>query len=52
VFGSVAYFSNYVIGMFGLGDYEWRWKLANRGVSAAAFSGFAVLYSREARAGW
>jgi len=32
VFGILlAYFSNYVIGTFGLGDAEWRWKL---GVSA------------------
>jgi SP family arabinose:H+ symporter-like MFS transporter len=33
VFGILlAYFSNYVIGLFNLGDHEWRWKL---GIAAA-----------------
>lgn len=28
VFGILmAYFSNYIVGLFGLGDVEWRWKL-------------------------
>jgi len=44
VFGILlAYFSNYVIGMFGLGDHEWRWKLGIAAVPAAAF--LALLFS-------
>jgi len=38
VFGIlVAYFSNYVIGTFGFGGAEWRWKLGIAAVPAAAF---------------
>jgi SP family arabinose:H+ symporter-like MFS transporter len=38
VFGILlAYFSNYVIGLFGFGGAEWRWKLGVAGVPAAAF---------------
>jgi SP family arabinose:H+ symporter-like MFS transporter len=44
VFGILlAYFSNYVIGMFGLGDHEWRWKLGIAALPAAAF--LALLFS-------
>ncbi len=44
VFGILlAYFSNYVIGMFGLGDHEWRWKLGIAAAPAAAF--LALLFS-------
>ncbi len=38
VFGIlVAYFSNYVIGLMGFGDLEWRWKLGIAGVPALFF---------------
>ncbi|HEY6946980.1 MAG TPA: sugar porter family MFS transporter [Candidatus Acidoferrum sp.] len=38
VFGILlAYFSNYVIGMFGFGDAEWRWKLGVSAIPAAFF---------------
>jgi SP family arabinose:H+ symporter-like MFS transporter len=41
VFGIlVAYLSNYLIGMIGLGDSEWRWKL---GVSAAPAALFLIM---------
>lgn len=41
VFGILtAYFSNYVIGLFGLGDAEWRWKL---GIAAAPSALFLVM---------
>ena len=33
----VAYFSNYLIGSFGFGGAEWRWKLGIAGVPAAVF---------------
>ena len=33
----LAYFSNYVIGTFGFGDGEWRWKLGVAAVPAALF---------------
>jgi sugar porter (SP) family MFS transporter len=33
----LAYFSNYVLGRFGLGAAEWRWKLGVAGIPAAAF---------------
>jgi len=43
VFGIlVAYFSNYVVGQFGLGDYEWRWKLGIEAIPAALF--FVMLF--------
>jgi len=38
VFGILlAYFSNYVIGTFGLGDAEWRWKLGISALPAVFF---------------
>ena len=38
VFGILlAYFSNYVIGLFELGSTEWRWKLGIAALPAAAF---------------
>jgi len=38
VFGILlAYFSNYVIGTFGFGDAEWRWKLGVPAIPAALF---------------
>jgi SP family arabinose:H+ symporter-like MFS transporter len=38
VFGILlAYFSNYVIGLAGFGDVEWRWKLGVSAVPAALF---------------
>jgi len=38
VFGIlVAYFSNYIVGLFGLGVSEWRWKLGVAALPAAAF---------------
>ena len=38
VFGIlVAYFSNYLIGLAGLGDLEWRWKLGVAAVPAVVF---------------
>lgn len=33
----VAYFSNYLIGTFELGNLEWRWKLGVQAIPAAAF---------------
>jgi MFS transporter, SP family, arabinose:H+ symporter len=33
----VAYFSNYVIGLMGFGNLEWRWKLGISGVPALLF---------------
>ncbi len=33
----LAYFSNYVIGLFGLGAAEWRWKLGVAALPALAF---------------
>ncbi|MDD5543038.1 MAG: sugar porter family MFS transporter [Acidobacteriia bacterium] len=33
----LAYFSNYVIGLMGLGSLEWRWKLGISAVPAALF---------------
>jgi SP family arabinose:H+ symporter-like MFS transporter len=50
VFGILlAYFSNYVIGMFGLGDHEWRWKLAIAAFPAAAFLGLLFSIPRSPR---
>src|SRR5215510_8769293 len=44
VFGILlAYFSNYVIGTFGFGDAEWRWKLGIPAIPAALFS--AMLFT-------
>jgi SP family arabinose:H+ symporter-like MFS transporter len=38
VFGILlAYFSNYIIGLFNLGTAEWRWKLGIAALPAAAF---------------
>ena len=38
VFGIlVAYFSNYIVGLFGLGATEWRWKLDVAALPAVAF---------------
>jgi MFS transporter, SP family, arabinose:H+ symporter len=38
VFGILlAYFSNYMIGLGGFGDAEWRWKLGVSGLPAAGF---------------
>jgi sugar porter (SP) family MFS transporter len=33
----LAYFSNYLVGLFNLGPLEWRWKLGIAGVPAAIF---------------
>jgi MFS transporter, SP family, arabinose:H+ symporter len=33
----VAYFSNYLIGLMGFGNHEWRWKLGVSGVPALFF---------------
>ena len=33
----LAYFSNYVVGLIGFGDLEWRWKLGVAAVPAALF---------------
>jgi sugar porter (SP) family MFS transporter len=44
VFGIlVAYFSNYVVGQFGFGDAEWRWKLGIEAAPAMLF--FVMLFS-------
>jgi len=38
VFGIlVAYFSNYVVGLIGFGEAEWRWKLGVAAIPAAVF---------------
>jgi MFS transporter, SP family, arabinose:H+ symporter len=39
----LAYFSNYVIGLMGLGDAEWRWKLGVSAFPAALF--FLMLFT-------
>ena len=44
VFGILAaYLSNYLIGLAGLGDNEWRWKLGIAAIPAAAF--MVMLYT-------
>jgi SP family arabinose:H+ symporter-like MFS transporter len=44
VFGILlAYFSNYIIGLFNLGATEWRWKLGIAALPAAAF--FLMLFA-------
>jgi MFS transporter, SP family, arabinose:H+ symporter len=44
VFGILAaYFSNYVVGSFGLGAVEWRWKLGVAAIPAAGF--FLMLFT-------
>ena len=50
VFGILlAYFSNYVIGLFGLGDHEWRWKLGIAAFPAAAFLALLFTIPRSPR---
>jgi SP family arabinose:H+ symporter-like MFS transporter len=39
----LAYFSNYVIGLMGLGDMEWRWKLGVSAIPAVLF--FLMLFT-------
>jgi sugar porter (SP) family MFS transporter len=39
----LAYFSNYVIGLMGLGDVEWRWKLGVSAIPAVLF--FLMLFT-------
>ena len=44
VFGILmAYFSNYIVGRFGLGDIEWRWKLGVQAVPSIIFF-FALFF--------
>ncbi|MEK7953984.1 sugar porter family MFS transporter [Luteolibacter soli] len=45
----VAYFSNYLIGTFNLGDQEWRWKLGVQAVPAAAFLATLFFIPRSPR---
>ncbi len=43
VFGIVlAYFSNYLVGLAGFGEFEWRWKLGLEALPAALF--FVMLF--------
>ena len=50
VFGILlAYFSNYVIGLIGLGDHEWRWKLGVAAFPAAAFLALLFAIPRSPR---
>lgn len=50
VFGILlAYFSNYVIGLFDLGASEWRWKLGIAAVPAGAFLGMLFGIPRSPR---
>jgi MFS transporter, SP family, arabinose:H+ symporter len=50
VFGIlVAYFSNYVIGLFEFGAGEWRWKLGVAGIPAAAFLAMLFAIPRSPR---
>jgi sugar porter (SP) family MFS transporter len=43
VFGiMLAYFSNYAVGLFGFGEFEWRWKLGIEALPAALF--FVMLF--------
>jgi sugar porter (SP) family MFS transporter len=39
----MAYFSNYIVGRFGLGDIEWRWKLGVQAVPSIIFF-FALFF--------
>lgn len=45
----VAYFSNYVVGISGLGDAEWRWKLGVAAVPAFLFLAMLFLIPRSPR---
>jgi SP family arabinose:H+ symporter-like MFS transporter len=45
----VAYLSNYVIGTFGLGDHEWRWKLGIAAIPAGLFFGMLFSIPRSPR---
>jgi SP family arabinose:H+ symporter-like MFS transporter len=50
VFGILlAYFSNYVVGLFHLGAAEWRWKLGVAALPAAAFLGMLFGIPRSPR---
>jgi SP family arabinose:H+ symporter-like MFS transporter len=50
VFGILlAYFSNYVIGLLGLGDHEWRWKLGIAAFPAAVFLALLFTIPRSPR---
>ena len=51
VFGILmAYFSNYVVGLMGFGDAEWRWKLGVAAVPSGAVPDMLFRF-RRARAG-
>lgn len=50
VFGILlAYFSNYLIGLAGLGGHEWRWKLGVAAFPAAAFLALLFTIPRSPR---
>jgi len=50
VFGILlAYFSNYVVGLMGFGDVEWRWKLGVSAVPAALFLAMLFAIPRSPR---
>lgn len=45
----LAYFSNYVVGLMGFGDLEWRWKLGVSGFPAALFLAMLFAIPRSPR---
>ncbi|MDE1149872.1 MAG: sugar porter family MFS transporter [Azospirillaceae bacterium] len=45
----VAYLSNYLVGGLGLGDAEWRWKLAVTAVPSAVFLSLLVIIPNSPR---
>jgi SP family arabinose:H+ symporter-like MFS transporter len=45
----LAYFSNYVVGLYGFGDAEWRWKLGVAAAPAALFLLMLFMIPRSPR---
>ena len=45
----LAYFSNYVVGLYGFGETEWRWKLGVAAVPAALFLLMLFMIPRSPR---
>ena len=45
----LAYFSNYVIGLLGFGEHEWRWKLGIAALPAAVFLTLLFFIPRSPR---
>ncbi len=45
----MAYFSNYIVGLFGLGDIEWRWKLGVMAIPSVLFFITLIFIPRSPR---